>query len=132
MSGSVGVTEKSEYENRGIARIIELFLVERSMRDGTPNDLARISVASDALPRRASRDLAHLPGPRGHRLLGNSRDFLPNPGQYVRDMRRRFGNCFTVGLLGNRRQVILAGPAANRLVLLDADDNFSSRWGGRC
>lgn len=99
------------------------------MRDGIPNDLPRISVASDALPRRASHDLAHLPGPRGHRLLGNSRDFLPNPGQYVRDMRRRFGNCFTVGLLGNRRQVILAGPAANRLVLLDADDNFSSRWG---
>ena len=99
------------------------------MRDSIPNDLARISVASDALPRRASRDLAHLPGPRGLRLWGNSRDFLPNPGQYVRDMRRRHGNCFTVGVLGNRRQVILAGPAANRLVLLDADDNFSSRWG---
>ena len=99
------------------------------MTDSIPSDLPRIPVASDALPRRPSGDLAHLPGPRGHRLWGNSRNFLPNPGQYIRDMRHRYGNCFTVGVLGNRRLVILAGPAANRLVLLDADDNFSSRWG---
>ena len=54
---------------------------------------------------------------------------MPNPGQYVRDMRLCYGNCITVGVLGNRRQVILAGPAANRMVLLDAGENFSSRWG---
>ena len=29
----------------------------------------------------------------------------------------------------DRRQVILTGPQANRLVLLDEDANFSSRWG---
>ena len=44
-------------------------------------------------------------------------------------MRLCYGNCITVGVLGNRRPVILAGPAANRMVLLDAGENFSSRWG---
>ena len=32
-------------------------------------------------------------------------------------------------MLRNRRVVVLAGPSANRLVLLDADDNLSSRFG---
>ena len=97
--------------------------------DPVSGHIARIPVASDGLTRRATRDLKHLPGPPGHWLWGNSRDFLPNPGQYIRDLRHRHGNCFTVGVLGNRRLVVLAGPAANRLVLLDPDDNFSSRWG---
>ena len=44
-------------------------------------------------------------------------------------MRERYGDCFTVGVLHNRRQVVLCGPQANRLVLLDPDDNFSARWG---
>ncbi len=91
--------------------------------------IARIPVASDDLTRRATRDLEHLPGPPGHWLWGNSRDFLPNPGKYIRGLRRRHGNCFTVGVLRNRRHVVLAGPAANRLVLLDPDDRFSSRRG---
>ena len=55
--------------------------------------------------------------------------FLPNPGLYIRKLRERYGDCFTVGVLRNRRQVILVGPRANRLVLLDPDDNFSARWG---
>ena len=97
--------------------------------DPASGHIGRIPVKSDALTRRATRDLKHLPGPRGHWLWGNSRDFLPNPGRYIRDLRRHHGNCFTVGVLGNRRHVVLAGPAANRLVLLDTDDNFSSRRG---
>ena len=94
-----------------------------------PGHIARIPVASDHLARQATRDLKHLPGPPGHWLWGNGRDFLPNPGEYIRDLRRRHGNCFTVGVFRNRRQVVLTGPAANRLVLLDPDDNFSSRRG---
>lgn len=97
--------------------------------DPAPGHIGRIPVASNALTRRATRDLEHLPGPRGHWLWGNTRDFVPNPGRYIRDLRRRHRDCFTVGVLRNRRHVILAGPAANRLVLLDADDNFSSRRG---
>ena len=34
-----------------------------------------------------------------------------------------------VGVLRNRRVVVLAGPAANRLVLIDTDGNFSNRLG---
>ena len=89
----------------------------------------RIPVASDGMPMRANQDLSHLPGPRGHWFWGNSKEFLPNPGLYVRKMRERYGDCFTVGVLRNRRQVVLCGPQANRLVLLDPDDNFSARWG---
>ncbi|MCY4011171.1 MAG: cytochrome P450 [Gammaproteobacteria bacterium] len=44
-------------------------------------------------------------------------------------MKARHGDCFTVGLLRNRRVVVLAGQAANRYVLLDSDGNFSSRLG---
>ena len=83
-----------------------------SVTDPASGSIDRIPVASDALARRATRDLDHLPGPPGHWLWGNSRDFLPNPGRYIRDLRRRHGNCFTVGVLRNRRHVILAGPAA--------------------
>ena len=93
------------------------------------SDIPRIPVPSDTLPRRATRDLSHLPGPPGHWFYGNGREFLPNPGRFVRQLRQRHGDCFTVGLLGNRRHVVLLGPAANRLVLLDSDDNFSARWG---
>lgn len=100
-----------------------------SVADPASGNIDRIPVASDALTRRPTGDLKHLPGPPGHWLWGNSRDFLPNPGRYIRELRRRHGNCFTVGVLRNRRHVILAGPAANRLVLLDPDDNFSSRRG---
>lgn len=91
--------------------------------------ISRIPVSSDGLRTRASRDVRHLPGPRGHWFWGNSRDFLPNPGFHIRNLRVRYGDCFTVGVLGNRRQVILVGPRANRLVLIDSDDNFSARWG---
>lgn len=91
--------------------------------------ISRIPVSSDGLRARASSDVRHLPGPRGHWFWGNSRDFLPNPGLYIRDLRERYGDCFTVGVLRNRRQVILVGPRANRLLLLDPDDNFSARWG---
>ena len=91
--------------------------------------LSPIAVSSDALPAKPSTDLDHLPGPRGNRLTGNLADLLPNPGPFILAMRRRYGDCFTVGVLWNRRQVILTGPQANRLVLLDEDGNFSSRWG---
>ena len=44
-------------------------------------------------------------------------------------MRAQHGDCFTVGQLFNRRVVVLLGVQANRTVLLDPADNFSSRWG---
>lgn len=88
-----------------------------------------LSVASDRLPRTPTNDLAHLPGPRGHFYFGNLRGLLPDPTPFLLEMRAKYGDCFTVGLLRNRRVVVLAGPAANRFVLLDSDGNFSSRLG---
>ena len=88
-----------------------------------------IPVPSDDLPAKANTDLAHLPGPKGHWLTGNIRQILPNPGPFVRAQQSKYGNCFTAGFFRNQRAVFLTGPKANELVLLDRDDNFSSRWG---
>ena len=88
-----------------------------------------IEVASDCLPRKAATDLGHLPGPKGSWYFGNLRDLLPDPTPYLLQMRAHHGDCFTVGQLFNRRVVVLLGMQANRTVLLDPADNFSSRWG---
>lgn len=88
-----------------------------------------VQVASNALPRRANTDLKHLPGPKGHWYFGNLRELLPDPAAFLIEMRARYGDCFTVGVLFNRRVVVLSGPQANRLVLLDPERNFSSRLG---
>ena len=88
-----------------------------------------VQVASDSLPRQPNTQLEHLPGPKGHWYFGNLRALLPDPADFLGEMRARYGDCFTVGLLFNRRVVVLAGPAANRLVLLDAERNFSTRMG---
>ena len=88
-----------------------------------------VQVASDSLPRNPNVHLEHLPGPNGHWYFGNLRALLPDPAAFLIEMRARYGDCFTVGVLFNRRVVVLAGPAANRLVLLDPESNFSSRMG---
>ena len=88
-----------------------------------------VQVASDALPRRANASLTRLPGPKGHWYFGNLRALLPDPAAFLIEMRARYGDCFTVGVLFNRRVVVLAGPQANRMVLLDPERNFSSRMG---
>ena len=46
-----------------------------------------IEVASDMLPRAADSDLAHLPGPRGHRYFGNLRELLPDPVPFLIEVR---------------------------------------------
>ena len=88
-----------------------------------------IKVASDSLPLARNEDLAHLPGPPGNWYLGNLGALLPDPIPFLVELRAEYGDCFTVGLMRNRRVVVLAGPAANRLVLLDTDKNFSNRLG---
>ncbi|MYB39195.1 MAG: cytochrome P450 [Gammaproteobacteria bacterium] len=146
---------ESEYENRAIARIlaarrISAALAVKSVRPvpwlrasastkvtGEVQNTRRIAlhhvpaieVASDRLSRTPNDDLAHLPGPRGHWYFGNVRELLPDPTPFLTEMRAAHGDCFTVGMLRNRRVIVLAGAAANRLVLLDADSNFSSRLG---
>lgn len=92
-------------------------------------NLPTIPVASDTLPEKPSQDMAHLPGPKGHWLTGNLRELLPNPRPLLLDSHQQHGNCFTVGFFRNTRMLVLAGREANEAVLLDRDNNFSSRWG---
>lgn len=91
--------------------------------------LQPLPVRSDRLPRKPTRALGHLPGPKGHWLSGNLPQLLPNPGPFLRDCRERYGDCFTVGLLRNQRVLMLLGPQANERVLLDREQLFSSHLG---
>ena len=93
------------------------------------NTIPRIPVASDNLPAKPTRSLDHLPGPRGHRLKGNLESLLPNPGPFLLEMQAAYGNCFTVGMLLNRRVVIWMGETAHQAILTDRVQNFSSRGG---
>ncbi|MEM7077006.1 MAG: cytochrome P450 [Pseudomonadota bacterium] len=91
--------------------------------------IERVPERSYALPGGACQDLAHLPGPAGHWLFGNLRQLGANPEPLLTSLREQHGDCFTFGFLRNQRKLIMTGPEANELVLLDRDDNFSSHWG---
>lgn len=91
--------------------------------------LETIEVSSDHLPEQPTQRLDHLPGLKGHWLFGNVRELMPNPLPSLLQASNQLGNCFTVGFLRNKRVVILSGPAANELVLLDRNNNLSSRLG---
>ena len=91
--------------------------------------IARIPVASDHLPSKPARCLDQVPGPPGHWLKGNLESLLPNPGPFLLEMQQRYGNCFTIGMLTNRRVVIWMGATAHQAMLIDREQNFSSRGG---
>lgn len=91
--------------------------------------LKAIPSASDSLPVKPTQKLGHLPGAKGHWLTGNMKDLLPNLGPFVRQQHAQHGACFTFGLFRNARAVMMVGPDANRQILLDKEDNFSSQWG---
>ena len=91
--------------------------------------LQAIPSASDKLPRRPTQRLSHLPGPAGHWLFGNLRQLGANPAPALMALRAQYGDCFTFGFLRNQRMLIMAGPEANELVLLDRSAILSSHWG---
>ena len=93
------------------------------------NFIPLIAEPSYGLPAQPNAQLAHLPGPRGHWLFGNFRQLSTNPAPGLTELRGRYGDCFTLGLFRNRRVLVMVGPAANELVLMDRDGNFSSHWG---
>lgn len=88
-----------------------------------------IPVSSYDLPSKATQDLGHLPGPKGHWLYGNLRQLRSDPLPCLNALRKQYGNCFTFGFFRNRRSLIMLGAHANELVLIDPDNNFSSHWG---
>ena len=99
------------------------------MANNMQKTLNAIPTSADDLPLKPNQALAHLPGPRGHWFGGNIKNLLPNLGPFVREQQEIHGNCFTVGLFRNLRAVMLVGPQANETVLLDKQNNFSSRLG---
>ena len=88
----------------------------------------RISTHSDALPLRENGSLDHLPGDYGWPLIGHTIAMLRNPRRMQRELHQRFGNVFRTSVLF-QRSVVLLGPEANELVMMDKDKNFSSRMG---
>ncbi len=81
------------------------------------------------LPRPGYAELRHIPGPRPHPVpLLRTIDFLKDPLAGVAANVRNFGHVYRVDNFGDWH-IVLIGPEANELVLLDRDRNFSSELG---
>lgn len=91
--------------------------------------IQRVPESSYSLARKPTQDLAPIPGPDGHWLWGNLRLLGTNPQPYLSSLRDQYGDCFTFGFFRNQRVLIMTGPEANELILLDRENNFSSHWG---
>ena len=87
-----------------------------------------------ALPREATVShpprsaLAHIPGDEGWPVLGRTLELLADPKGYVEAFAAKYGLVHRTSAFG-RRSVTLLGPAANELVLLDQQRQFSSELG---
>ena len=88
------------------------------------------SVASPAYsftkPRRNS--LTHIPGDEGWPLIGKTLEVLADPKGQVERQSRKYGMVYRSHLFGETSLVLL-GPEANELVLLDQAKQFSSTLG---
>jgi len=82
-----------------------------------------------ALPERPIRDLRHLPGPSARWLVGCSGEFIKDNAGCIARLAREFGPIFRLPALLGSGSVVMLGADANRLVLGNADENFSSHGG---
>ena len=82
-----------------------------------------------ALPERPTRALRHLPGPRARWLDGCSAEFIRDNAGTISRLAREFGSVFKLPSLFGGGSVVMLGADANRLVLGNADENFSSHGG---
>jgi cytochrome P450 len=94
-----------------------------------PSHIQAIPVSSDHLGVKPNQHLSHIPGSKGHWLFGNAKGLMPNLGPFIHAAQAEHGDCFTIGLFRNQRALVLVGPEANKRVLLDQQDDFSTRWG---
>jgi cytochrome P450 len=80
-------------------------------------------------PRRNS--LTHIPGDEGWPLIGKTLAVLADPKGHIELNAARYGLVYRSHVFGET-SVVLLGPEANELVLLDQDKLFSSTfgWGG--
>jgi cytochrome P450 len=88
------------------------------------------SVASPAYtftpPRRNS--LTHIPGDEGWPVIGKTLEVLADPKGQVERQSKKYGQVYRSHLFGETSLVLL-GPEANELVLLDQAKQFSSTLG---
>ena len=82
-----------------------------------------------ALPQRPTRLLHHLPGPSARWLDGLFAEFLRDDARCIERLTHEFGPVFSLPLLFGGRAVMMTGGEANRLVLGNADENFSNHGG---
>jgi len=90
--------------------------------------IPRIPTHSDPLPDRENQSLDHLPGSFGWPFIGHTFKFLANPKASQDEMYAKYGTVIKSSALF-QRSVILLGPEANELVMMDKEKNFSSRMG---
>ena len=90
--------------------------------------IPRIRTHSDDLPIKANDNLDDLPGTYGWPIIGQTFKFLRSPRASQNEMHEKYGNVVKSSALF-QRSVILLGPEANELVMIDKDKNFSSRLG---
>lgn len=77
------------------------------------------------LPRVSRRALAHIPGRRGLPLLGILPDAVIDPYRFAKTMYERYGPIHCFRALGSWN-VVLIGPDAHELVLVDREGVFSA------
>src|SRR6187431_1767319 len=83
-------------------------------------------VYSFTKPRRNS--LTHIPGDEGWPFIGKTLEVLADPKGQVKRQSRKYGMVYRSHLFGETSLVLL-GPEANELVLLDQAKQFSSTLG---
>jgi cytochrome P450 len=79
-----------------------------------------------APPPRAA--LSHIPGDDGWPIIGSTFETLADPKGFIEKLAAKHGLVTRSNVLGETG-VHLLGPAANELVLLDQEKNFSSKFG---
>lgn len=90
--------------------------------------IPRMPTVSDLLPDGENRNLDSLPGNYGWPVIGNTFKLLKDPKAAQDEFFQKYGKVIRVDALF-QRAVILLGPEANELVMMDKEKNFSSRKG---
>ncbi|MFT7687906.1 MAG: cytochrome P450 [Candidatus Azotimanducaceae bacterium] len=90
--------------------------------------IPRIETDSDILPIDENRNLDDLPGNYGWPIIGNTLKLLNDPKGTQNEFFQKYGKVIRIDALF-QRAVLLLGPEANELVMMDKDKNFSSRKG---
>jgi cytochrome P450 len=91
--------------------------------------LMRNARPPDGYPTPPKRNtLTHIPGDEGWPLVGKTLDVLADPKRHIEGQASKYGLVYRSHVFGETSLVLL-GPEANELVLLDQDRLFSSMFG---